>query len=120
MFPILQNEIGAVLVVGGGIGGIQASLDLVESDFKVYMVDIFPSIGRIMTKLDKTFPTNDCSMCILAPKMIESSRHQTITIYSYSEIKEVSGSVGNFRVKILEHPRYVNAETCTGCGVCAR
>jgi heterodisulfide reductase subunit A len=111
-------KVGAVLVVGGGVGGIQASLDLAESGFKVFMVDIFPSIGGIMAQLDKTFPTNDCSMCILAPKMIESSRHPNITIFSYSEVKEVNGSIGNFTVKILTNSRYVNADKCTGCGQC--
>jgi heterodisulfide reductase subunit A len=113
-----SNKVGAVLVVGGGIGGIQASLDLAESGFKVYMVDSFPSIGGVMAKLDKTFPTNDCSMCILAPKMIDCSRHPNITIHSYSEVKEVNGSAGNFKVKILAHSRYVNADKCTGCGLC--
>ena len=113
-----SNKVGAVLVVGGGIGGIQASLDLAESGFKVFMVETSPSIGGLMAKLDKTFPTNDCSMCILAPKMIESSRHPNITMYSYSEVKEVNGSIGNFNVKILANSRYVNADICTGCGRC--
>jgi heterodisulfide reductase subunit A len=114
----IKNPVGAVIVVGGGIGGIQASLDLAESGFRVYLVDKFPSIGGTMAQLDKTFPTNDCSMCILAPKMIDCSRHPNITLYSYSEIKEVSGNVGNFKVRILAHPRYVNAEKCTGCAIC--
>ena len=118
VISLSTNNLGAVLVVGGGIGGIQASLDLAESGFKVLIVDTFPSIGGVMARLDKTFPTNDCSMCILAPKMIDCSRHPNITIHSYSEVKEVKGSVGNFRVNVLSHPRYVNADKCTGCGQC--
>jgi heterodisulfide reductase subunit A len=121
MKPSVSNSsdnVGAVLVVGGGIGGIQASLDLADSGFKVIMVDTFPSIGGVMASLDKTFPTNDCSMCILAPKMIDCSRHPNITILSYSEVKEVNGSVGNFKASILSHPRYVNTDECTGCGTC--
>jgi heterodisulfide reductase subunit A len=108
----------SVLIVGGGIAGIQASLDLANRGTKVYLVEKTPSIGGRMAQLDKTFPTLDCSICILAPKMIECYRHPNITLLTYSEIKEVSGEEGNFTVKILQKPRYVVAEKCTGCGTC--
>ena len=108
----------SVLVIGGGIAGIQASLDLANRGLKVYLVEKNPSIGGRMAQLDKTFPTMDCSMCILAPKMIECFRHPNITLLTYSEVQEVSGSAGNFTVKILKRPRFIN-EKCTGCGACA-
>jgi heterodisulfide reductase subunit A len=109
----------AVLVVGGGISGIQASLDLASRGFKVYLVEKSPSIGGRMAQLDKTFPTLDCSMCILAPKMIDCSHHPNVQLLTYSEVKEVKGSAGNFTVKILKKPRFVDLEKCTGCGICA-
>jgi len=108
----------SVLVVGGGIAGIQASLDLANRGTKVYMVEKTPSIGGRMAQLDKTFPTLDCSICILAPKMIECFRHPNISLLTYSEVKEIKGEAGNFTVKILRKPRYVIAEKCTGCGTC--
>jgi len=109
----------AVLVIGGGVAGIQASLDSASGGFKVYLVEKSPSIGGRMAQLDKTFPTMDCSMCILAPKMIECSHHPNIQLLTYSEVKEVKGSAGNFRVKVLKKPRYVDETKCTGCGTCA-
>jgi len=109
----------AVLVVGGGISGIQASLDLASRGYKVYVVEKSPSIGGRMAQLDKTFPTMDCSMCILAPKMIDCSHHPNVQLLTYSEVKEVKGSAGNFTVKILRKPRYVDETKCTGCGTCA-
>ena len=109
----------AVLVIGGGISGMQASLDLASRGFKVYLVEKSPSIGGRMAQLDKTFPTMDCSMCILAPKMIECYRHPNIQLLTYSEVKEISGSVGNFVVKVLRKPRYVDETKCTGCGICS-
>ncbi len=108
----------AVLVVGGGISGIQASLDLANRGIRVYLVEKSPSIGGRMAQLDKTFPTLDCSICILAPKMIECSHHPNIHLLTYSEVKEVSGSAGNFIVKVLRRPRYVDEKKCTGCGIC--
>ena len=108
----------SVLVVGGGIAGIQASLDLANRGTKVYLVEKLPSIGGRMAQLDKTFPTLDCSICILAPKMIECYRHPNITLLTYSEVEEVKGKVGHFSVKILKKARYVEAEKCTGCGTC--
>jgi len=110
----------SVLVIGGGIAGMQASLDLASRGLKVYLVEKTPSIGGRMAQLDKTFPTMDCSICILAPKMIECFRHPNITLLTYSEVQEVSGSAGDFTVKILKKPRFVNEEKCTGCGVCAQ
>jgi len=112
-----ENE---VAVIGGGIAGIQASLDLASRGFKVYLIEKSPSIGGRMAQLDKTFPTMDCSMCILAPKMIECSHHPNVQLLSYSEVKDVKGSVGNFTVKVLRKPRYVDEPKCTGCGVCAQ
>ena len=108
----------SVLVIGGGIAGIQSSLDLANMGFQVYLVEKTPSIGGRMSQLDKTFPTNDCSMCILAPKMIEAGRHPNIRLLTYSEVKEVAGEPGKFRVKIRKKARFVDEEKCTGCGVC--
>jgi heterodisulfide reductase subunit A len=108
----------SVLVIGGGIAGIQASLDLANRGTKVYLVEKTPSIGGRMAQLDKTFPTLDCSICILAPKMIECLRHPNINLLTYSEVKEVKGEAGDFTVKLLEKPRYVDAMKCTGCGTC--
>jgi len=107
-----------VLVVGGGIAGMQASLDLADRGLTVYLVEKSPSIGGRMAQLDKTFPTMDCSICILAPKMIECFRHPNIKLFTCSEVKEVTGSAGNFQVKILKNPRFVDADKCTGCGTC--
>jgi len=108
-----------VVIIGGGVAGIQASLDLANRGLKVYLVEKSPSIGGRMAQLDKTFPTMDCSMCILAPKMIECSHHPNIKLLTYSEVKEVKGSPGNFKVKILKKPRYIDETKCTGCGICA-
>ncbi|NOQ23141.1 MAG: NAD(P)-binding protein [Candidatus Aegiribacteria sp.] len=110
---------GAVLVVGGGIGGIQSSLDLAESGFKVYLVEKSPAIGGTMPQLDKTFPTNDCSMCILSPKLVECGRHLNIEILTNAELKGISGKPGNFKAVIEQKPRYVAMDKCTGCGDCA-
>ena len=114
-----DKKVGAVLVVGGGIGGIQASLDLADSGFKVYLIDSSPAIGGVMSMLDKTFPTNDCSMCIMAPKLVTCGRHLNIDILANSDVKEIKGESGNFEVSILKRARYVDIEKCTGCGVCA-
>ena len=108
----------AVLVVGGGIAGMQASLDLADRGLTVYLVEKSPTIGGRMAQLDKTFPTMDCSICILAPKMIECFRHPNIKLLTCSEVKEVTGSAGNFKAKVLRKPRFVDADKCTGCGVC--
>ncbi|MCS7119390.1 MAG: CoB--CoM heterodisulfide reductase iron-sulfur subunit A family protein [Archaeoglobaceae archaeon] len=107
-----------VLVIGGGIAGIQAALDLADQGIQVYLVEKTPSIGGKMMQLDKTFPTLDCSACILTPKMVAVARHPNIKLLTYSEVIEVTGSAGNFNVKILKKPRYVDEEKCIGCGIC--
>jgi len=112
------STLRSVLVIGGGIAGIRASLDLANAGFKVYLVEKRQSIGGKMAKLDKTFPTLDCSQCILTPLMVEASRHPNITIYTYSEVIDVSGVPGNFKVKIKLKPTYVDWSKCTGCGTC--
>ena len=109
----------SVLVIGGGIAGIQASIDLANMGFQVYLVERSSSIGGRMAQLDKTFPTNDCAMCILAPKMMEASRHPNIKLLTYSEVEKVEGELGSFRVKVLRKPRYIDETKCTGCGECA-
>jgi heterodisulfide reductase subunit A len=106
------------LVVGGGIAGINAALDLAEMGFKVYLLEKGESIGGRMAQLDKTFPTLDCSICIEGPKMVEVGRHPNIEIIAYADLLSVSGYVGNFKVRIRKNPRYVIAENCTGCGEC--
>ncbi len=106
------------LVVGGGIAGIQAALKIADSEHQVYLVERTPSIGGHMAQLDKTFPTLDCSACILTPKMTQVGSHPFIELLTYSEIEEVSGYIGNFKVKIRKKARYINEELCTGCGVC--
>jgi heterodisulfide reductase subunit A len=110
---------GAVLVIGAGIAGIQTSLDLTELGFKVYLVENTPSIGGRMAQLDKTFPTNDCSLCILAPKMVEVYRNPNIELMTYHEVKAISGEAGNFDVTVLKKPRYIEEDKCKGCGDCA-
>jgi heterodisulfide reductase subunit A2 len=113
-----DNNYGDVMVVGGGISGIQAALDLADTGFKVYLVDKSPAIGGKMAQLDKTFPTNDCSMCIESPKFIECSRHPNIEIMTYTEVDQVEGQVGDFRVTLVKKPRYVIEDRCTGCTTC--
>ena len=107
-----------VLVIGGGVSGIQVSLDLADRGLEVHLVEKSPSIGGVMAQLDKTFPTLDCSICILAPKMIECLRHPNITIHTLSQVKHVQGEEGNFDVTVLKEPRSVDEEKCTGCGIC--
>jgi heterodisulfide reductase subunit A len=108
----------ATLVVGGGIAGLQATLELADAGYPVYLVEREPSIGGHMAQFDKTFPTLDCSACILTPKMSEVGQHEDVTLFTYSELEEVSGSVGNFKVKIRKKARYVDSVKCTGCGIC--
>ncbi|NWF91806.1 MAG: FAD-dependent oxidoreductase [Syntrophaceae bacterium] len=114
----MSEKIGAVMVVGGGIAGIQASLDLAESGYSVYLVESSPAIGGVMAQLDKTFPTNDCSMCILSPKLVEAGRHLNIQTLTYSEVVKVEGRPGNFEVTVRKKPRYIDPAKCTGCGEC--
>ncbi len=110
---------GSVLIIGGGIAGIQTSLDLTELGFKVYLVERTPSIGGRMAQLDKTFPTNDCSLCILAPKMVEVFRNPNIELMAYHEVQKVAGKPGDFTVTVLKKPRYIDDTKCKGCGDCA-
>ncbi|NPV14230.1 FAD-dependent oxidoreductase [candidate division WOR-3 bacterium] len=111
---------GAALVVGAGIAGIQAALEMAESGFKVYLVDRAPAIGGVMAMLDKTFPTNDCSMCILAPKLVGTGRHPNIEIITGCEITGFEGEPGSFTVRLRQKPRFVNLEKCTGCMECVK
>jgi len=113
-----ESNIGDVMVVGGGISGIQASLDLADMGFKVYLVDKVPAIGGKMAQLDKTFPTNDCSMCIESPKFIECDRHPNIDILTYTEVDRVEGEAGNFKVTLIKKPRYILDDKCRGCTTC--
>ncbi len=115
-----NKKVGAVMVAGAGIAGIQTALDLANSGFYVYLVEKKSAIGGVMAQLDKTFPTNDCSMCIISPKLVEAGRHLNIELLTLTEVQEVSGDPGNFQVKILEHPRYVDKSKCTACGECAK
>jgi len=109
---------GSVLVIGGGISGMQSALDLADAGFKVYIVDRGLSIGGTMTQLDKTFPTNDCAMCILAPKLVYTGRHENITIITNAEVSNIKGEVGNFHATVTKHPRFVDLDKCNGCGDC--
>ena len=108
----------ATLVIGGGIAGMQASIDLANMGIKVYLLEKKPSIGGRMAQLDKTFPTNDCSMCILAPKMIECANHENVELLTYSELSELTGSSGDFKAKIIRNARFIDEEKCVGCGEC--
>ncbi len=121
--PLAAREVPVTpkaLVVGGGIAGIQAALTIADAGYHVYLVEREPSIGGRMAQLDKTFPTLDCSACILTPQMVSVGRHPNITLLSYSEVVDASGYVGNFKVKVRKKPRYVDLKTCTGCNECAK
>ncbi|MCU0852073.1 MAG: CoB--CoM heterodisulfide reductase iron-sulfur subunit A family protein [Thermoplasmata archaeon] len=115
-----SDKIGAVMVVGGGIAGMQASLDLADSGYKVYLVEKQASIGGTMAQLDKTFPTNDCAMCIMAPKLVATGRHHNIDLITNAEIAIVDGDAGNFTVTVKQHSFRVDPKKCTGCGSCAQ
>jgi heterodisulfide reductase subunit A-like polyferredoxin len=115
-----KKPFGSVMVIGAGIAGIQASLDLADSGYLVHLVEKKSAIGGIMSQLDKTFPTNDCSMCIISPKLVECGRHLNIDLLTMTDIKEVTGEAGNFKVKTLERPRYIDMEKCTACGECSK
>jgi len=117
--PSMIKVVPEALVIGGGIAGIQSALDLANDGFKVHLVERDPSIGGHMAQLDKTFPTLDCSSCILTPKMTEVANHKNIELLSYSEVIGLEGSIGNYKVKIRKKPRYVDIDKCTGCGDCA-
>ncbi|GAB4306139.1 MAG: hypothetical protein Kow0069_02580 [Promethearchaeota archaeon] len=112
------NKVGSVLVVGGGIGGTQAALDLGEAGFKVYLLESTTSIGGVMAQLDKTFPTNDCAMCIVSPKLVSAGRAQNIELIINARIERVTGSAGHFEVQITRRSLFINPDKCTGCGSC--
>ncbi len=114
-----SDKVGAVMVVGSGIAGIQASLDLANSGMKVFLVERGISIGGVMAQLDKTFPTNDCSACILSPKLVEVGRHPNVEIMTGRTVEAVEGEAGRFRVRLTKAPRYIDLDKCTGCGDCA-
>ncbi len=113
-----NNKVGAALVLGGGIGGMQAALDLAESGIKVYLVDTNPAIGGVMAQLDKTFPTNDCAMCTMAPRLVQIGRHKDIQIITLADLERIRGEPGNFVVTLSRKPRFVEEDKCTGCGTC--
>ncbi|MGO9116741.1 MAG: FAD-dependent oxidoreductase [Desulfomonilaceae bacterium] len=113
-----KNKIGAVLVAGAGIGGMQAAIDLGNAGYKVYLVEEKSAIGGRMAQLDKTFPTNDCSMCTISPRLVEVDKHPNIEILTNSEILGVGGEAGHFQARILKHPRYVDMQKCNACGDC--
>ena len=118
MSPNEHRKIGAALVVGGGIAGVQAALDLANSGIKVYLLECSPAIGGKMAQLDKTFPTNDCAMCIVSPKLVEAGRHLNIEIITNSELVSLEGEAGHFKANIRKHPRYVDISQCTSCNDC--
>ena len=113
-----NGKVGAVMVLGAGVAGIQASLDLADMGYKVYLVENSPSIGGAMAQLDKTFPTNDCAMCLLSPKLVDTARHPNIEIITNADLKKLDGQAGNFKATIVKRPRYIDEEKCTGCGTC--
>jgi len=115
---MVKAKEGAVLVVGGGIGGIQAALDLAEMGFYVYLVEESPAIGGRMAQLDKTFPTNDCAMCMLSPKLVEVGRHPNVQIITMASVEALEGEVGNFHATVRQRPRYIDIARCIACGRC--
>ncbi len=117
-FPHPTSPIGAVMVVGGGIAGMQASIDLADQGFKVYMVEKESAIGGKMAQLDKTFPTNDCAMCTISPKLVETGQHPNIEILTNNQVLDVVGQAGDFRVQVRQQPRYVDMEKCVACNDC--
>ena len=109
-----SESVGAAMVVGGGISGMQSALDLADSGYKVYLVEKQPSIGGVMAQLDKTFPTNDCAMCIMAPKLVATGRHHNIDLITNARIAKLDGEVGNFNVTIKQQSFRVDPKKCTG------
>jgi heterodisulfide reductase subunit A len=109
---------GEVAVIGGGIAGIQAALDIANHGIRVHLIEREPSIGGHMAQLDKTFPTNDCSLCILSPKMNEVARHENIVLHTCTEVTSIEGEPGGYRISLLATPRFIDTERCNGCGEC--
>jgi heterodisulfide reductase subunit A-like polyferredoxin len=116
--PVDKIPVGAVMVVGGGIAGMQATLDLAEQGFKVYLVETKTAIGGKMAQLDKTFPTNDCAMCTISPKLVEIGCHPNVEVMTNTEVMDVSGFAGDFSVRLRHKPRYIDLELCVACGDC--
>ena len=114
-----ETPVGAVMVVGGGIAGMQASLDLTEAGYKVYLIELKSAIGGHMAQLDKTFPTNDCAMCTISPKLVETAAHLNIELLTDSELVQLEGDAGRFMATVRTNPRYIDVDKCTGCGECA-
>ncbi|MFC1654309.1 FAD-dependent oxidoreductase, partial [Myxococcota bacterium] len=114
----IKAPVGAVMVVGGGIAGMQSAMDLANAGFKVYLVEEKTAIGGKMAQLDKTFPTNDCAMCIISPKLVETGRHPNIEILTNTQVESISGSMGHFTAKLSRKPRHIRLDKCTGCGEC--
>ncbi|MDD5094134.1 MAG: CoB--CoM heterodisulfide reductase iron-sulfur subunit A family protein, partial [Dehalococcoidia bacterium] len=118
LFPSMFKVNKRVLVIGAGVAGMQAALDCADGGLEVVLVEKSPSVGGMMARLDKTFPTVDCSICILGPKMVDVAQHENITLYAYSEVEEVKGYIGNYHIKIRKKATYVDWSKCTGCGLC--
>jgi len=116
--PNGQEPCGAVLVCGGGVAGIQASLDLSAAGFRVYLVEESPAVGGAMTRLDKTFPTGDCATCIISPKLVECMRDRNIEVLTMADVVRLDGEAGHFTATVRQRPRYVDLDKCTGCGDC--
>ena len=113
-----KTKIGAALVIGGGVGGMQAALDMAEAGIKVYLLDEAPAIGGKMVQLDKTFPTNDCAMCTVSPRLVAIDRHLNIELVTNASVLGYEGEAGNFKVKVLKKARCVDGSKCTGCNIC--
>jgi heterodisulfide reductase subunit A len=114
----MDRDKPAALIIGAGIAGIQAALDIADAGYQVYLVEREPSVGGRMSQLDKTFPTLDCSSCILTPKMVDVGRHPNIELLTYSEVEWVKREDGRFRARVRKKARSVDEGKCTGCGVC--
>src|SRR3989304_5172507 len=114
------QPVGAVMVVGGGIAGMQAALDLADQGFKVYLVEKQSAIGGHMAQLDKTFPTNDCALCNISPRLVDTGRHPNVEILTDTDVLDVAGQVGDFSVTLRRRPRYIDVTRCIGCGDCAK
>jgi len=119
LIPGADEIIGAVMVVGGGISGIQAAMDLADSGYYVYIVEKTAGIGGTMAQLDKTFPTNDCASCIILPKLVECGRHPNIEILTLARVENVQGRAGRFSIRVKKEPRYIDTDKCIACGICA-
>jgi heterodisulfide reductase subunit A-like polyferredoxin len=120
MEKVKKKKVGAVLVQGGGIAGVQASLDLANSGFKVYLVENSAAIGGMMAHLDKTFPTGDCATCIVSPKLVECARNLNIEILTLSRLEKLEGTPGNFKATVRKSPRYIDEKICNDCGDCTK